>query len=269
MPRLSELLKGSSIAQLYYGGSGTGKTNYCGSAGSDSVGINIGGGLSTIQSDRFKKAYNNADPVIETVIEPAVPDTAKAFDEVCDHMDRYLDDPTLLSTYNTIWVDDITALRRFALNKGLEINQKLGKSKSAGLSKLYDVSVTTVQDYAIEMSLIEQFVVHYIGKCRERNKHLIMTAHERINFNAPTTMGAEPTVSSIKPGFTGRTFPDAVTGHFDLVWHAEKLGGGEQIRYRARTVGDGSLTAHTKIGTFPTIYENPNFLEVIRKIQGV
>lgn len=265
MPRLSELKKGSSIAILFYGGSGCGKTNFCGTAGSRALGINIGGGISTIQSEKFKLANNNPDPIIETITEEAVPDKAIAFDRVCDILDVYLSKQ--LNDFDTVWIDDITALRRFALNKGLEVNQKLGKSKSRAIGKEYDVVVSTVQDYGIEMSLMEQFVIEYISICRSANKHLIMTAHERINFNAPTAIGAEPTVSSIKPGFTGRTFPDAVTGHFDLVWHAEKLGGGEQIKYRARTVGDGSLTAHTKIGVFPTILEKPNFLEVVKKIQ--
>jgi hypothetical protein len=119
------------------------------------------------------------------------------------------------------------------------------------------------------MSLMEQFVIHYISRCKELNKHLIMTAHQRISYNPPTTIGGEQTIANIKPGFTGKTFPDYITGFFDLVWHAEKLGGGEQIKYRARTSGDSALTAHTKIGSFPTLLENPNFQSVVKSIQMV
>jgi hypothetical protein len=119
------------------------------------------------------------------------------------------------------------------------------------------------------MDLVEKFVLTYIRMCKEAHKHLIMTAHERITFNPPTSLGAEPTINHIKPGFTGRTFPDAVTGHFDLVWHAEKIGGGEQIKYRMRTLGDSSLTAHTKWGgIFPTLLESPKFLDVVAKIRN-
>jgi hypothetical protein len=266
MPRLSDLEIGESIIQLYYGGSGTGKTTYCGSAGSRSLIINIGGGLTSIQSSAWRKLHPNHNPFVETIVEEGQPKVAKAFDQVCDIMDTYL--KAHGDEIDTFIIDDITALRRFAMNKGLEVNQKLGRSKSKNTSDQYDVNIITVQDYNLEMQLIEQFVVEYIGICRAAKKHLIMTAHERITYNTPQTIGAEPTVSSIKPGFTGRTFPDAVTGYFDLVWHAEKLGGGERINYRARTIGDGSLTAHTKFrGIFPVIYENPDFLDVVKKIQ--
>ena len=265
--KLSDMPLGSSVIQLFYGGSGVGKTNYCGTAGSRALIINIGGGLATLQSPYFRKLNPNYDPFVETIIEEAIPDNARAFDDVCTIIDKYLKEKN--AEFDTLIIDDITALRRFAMNKGLELNQKLNKSKSLATSKLHDAPQIAIQDYAAEMSLVEQFVIEYIGICRRENKHLIMTAHERITFNPPSNLGGEPTISTIKPGFTGRTFPDAVTGHFDLVWHGEKLGGGEQIKYRARTVGDSALTAHTKWrGLFPTIYENPNFLDVISKIRG-
>lgn len=264
--RLSELTRGSSIIQLAYGGSGTGKTYYAGTAGSRTLFMNIGGGIATLQAKAYRDKFKNFDPLIETIGEDSVPSSAKAFDQVCTLLDKYLE--TQSDEFDTIVIDDITALRRFALNKGLEINQKLGKSKSAGMSRMYDVPVVAVQDYGIEMQLIESFVLEYIRIARESNKNLIMTAHERINFNPPAAVGAEPTVSSIKPGFTGRTFPDAVTGHFDLVWHFEKMGSGEQIKYRARTLGDSGLTAHTKwSGIFKTLEDSPNFLEVVKRIQ--
>lgn len=267
MPRLSEMPQGASVTCLYYGGSGVGKTNFCGTAGSRALGINIGGGLATIQNPNFRKRHPNVNPIIETIFEESIPVKATAFDAVGDVLDSYMNDPVKLDEVDTFWVDDITALRRFAMNKGLEVNQQLNKSKSLAAAQKHDFLVVAVQDYQAEMSLMEQFVIHYVSRCKELNKHLIMTAHQRVTYNPPTAIGGEQTVNNIKPGFTGKTFPDYITGNFDLVWHAEKLGGGEGIKYRARTVGDNSLTAHTKIGLFPTLLENPNFLDVVKKIR--
>lgn len=266
MPRLNDIERGTSIIMLAYGGSGVGKTHFCGSAGSRSLIINIGGGIATLQSKGFRNNNKDYNPFIETISEDAVPTAAKAFDEVCNVIDQYLSKQS--GDFDTIIVDDVTALRRFAMNKGLEINQKLGKSKSASTSKMFDIPIVAVQDYGIEMQLMESFTLEYIRLCKEANKHLIMTAHERVSFNTPTSIGGEPTINSIKPGFTGRLFPDAVTGHFDLVWHFEKMGGGEQIKYRARTIGDNNLTAHTKwSGIFSILEPNPNFLDIIKKIK--
>jgi hypothetical protein len=97
MPRLSDMIPGASVVCLYYGGSGMGKTEFCGTAGSRALGINIGGGLATLQSEKFKLRHPNCDPIIETVAEESIPDKALGFDAVGDIIDKYLNDPKLLA----------------------------------------------------------------------------------------------------------------------------------------------------------------------------
>lgn len=264
MPRLSDMPVGSSVIQLVYGPSGSGKTEYCGTAGSRAGIVNCGLGIVTLQSKGFKSRHPNVNPIVETVIEEAIPDKAEGFDKVCDLADKFLDDPEI----DTLIIDDVTALRRFALNKGLEINQSTGKSQSLGTSRAKEAIIIAVQDYGIEMSLVEQFVITYAGLCREKNKHFLLIAHERVTYNKPAQIGGVATVNSIRPGFTGQTFPDSVTGHFDLVWHMECQGSGDRILYKARTAGDSALVAKTRwSGLFPVLVDNPNFLKVVQTIR--
>jgi hypothetical protein len=266
MPRLSELPIGESVTSLFYGATGSGKTELVGTAGSRNGIVNCGLGIVTLQSPGFKKRHPGINPKVETVTEDVLPDNATGFDKVCDVMDQFMADDEI----DIVSVDDVTALRRFALNKGLELNQKEDRSKSLTKSRAAGVVMKAVQDYGIEMDLVEQFVIHYASEAKRRNKHLIMTAHERIQYNKPATIGAAPTVDRIRPGFTGQTFPDAVTGHFDIVWYLEAIGSGLQVNYKANTAGGRSLVAKTRwSGLFPPEIWNPNFLNIVKKIREV
>lgn len=262
--RLSDIPPGSSITILAYGAAGTGKTEFCGTAGSRAGIINCGLGIVTLQSPGFKKRHPNVNPRVETIVEEAIPDNAEAFDKVCDVADAFLD----CDDVDTLIIDDVTALRRFALNKGLEINQITGKSQSLVTSKKNSARIVAVQDYGIEMDLIEQFIVEYTGICKAKNKNLIITAHERLTYNKPAQIGAPATLNSTRPGFTGQTFPDQVTQHFDFIWHFFTQGAGERILYKARTAGDSGLVAKTRwSGLFPVIVDNPNFLDIVNKVR--
>lgn len=265
MPRLSDLPVGESVTMLIYGPAGSGKTEFCGTAGDRTLIINTGLGIVTLQSKGFRTRHKS-NPFIETVTEDPIPNAAYGFDKVCDIIDDYLKNHK--DEFDTIIIDDVTALRRFAMNKGLEINQKLNRSKTATTRSQLEVIVPGIQDFSIEMNLIEQFIITYVSIAKENNKHFILTAHERVNYNKPASLGEPPTVNSIRPAFTGQTFPDSVTGHFDCVWHFETMGAGERIMYNARTAGDSALVAKTRwSGVFPVIVKNPNFLEVVAKIR--
>lgn len=246
MPRLNDLPKGESVIGLIYGPAGSGKTDLLGTAGNEALIINIGMGIATLQSQSWKKRNPNCNPIIETILEDAIPNTAEAFDKVCDIIDEYLE--KYRSEIKYLIIDDATALRRFAMNKGLEINQKLGKSNSLSRSKQDDYVAIAVQDYGIEMDLIDKFIIGYTSICRDMGLHFFMSAHERVQYNAPRTIGETPTINSVKPGFTGRTFPDSVTGHFDLVFYTEVKGSGDRAHYQVRTVGDSSLVAKCRFG---------------------
>ena len=268
MPRLNELPLGKSISGIFYGPAKTGKTVLCASAGDRSLFINIGNGIVTLQSDWFRKNYNS-NPIIETITEEYVPNIASGYDRVGDTIEKYLKESE--GEFDTIVIDDATNLRRMAMTKGLELNQQLGKSKTKEIlksNKLVDVIVPTVADYGAEMALIEQFIGTYITLCESKGKNFLMTAHERLTFEKGKNIGDMPTLKKVSPGFTGQTFPDSVTGVFDLVWHMEAVGSGNQTQYRARTKGDESLTAGTRYPElFPTLYVNPKFTDIINAVK--
>lgn len=264
MPRLNDLPRGECVTLLLYGSAGSGKTIFCGTAGNRTLFINIGNGIESLQSKWFKSYCPNSNPIIETIIEDRVPSIAAGFDLVCDTVDKYIKDSS--KDFDTIIIDDVTALRRMAMNKGLEINQTLNRSKTKSLSR--DVIIPTVQDYGVEMNLIDQFIGEYTTSLREKGKHFIMTAHERITYKKGPNIGDIPTIHKISPGFTGQTFPDSVTGMFDLTWHMEAVGSGTNTIYRVRTQGDESLVAKTRhAGLFPTLYTNPKFLDVVNAVK--
>lgn len=266
MPRLDEMSEDRIPTLLLYGNSGTAKTKFIGTAGSDSVIISPAQGIATLQSKWFRETFK-VNPIIEIVDEMPLPDVAKGYDRISDLVEKYLEDLSI----NTIIVDDATNFRRLALNKGLELNEQLNRSGT--LAKMRKIKADTIvrelNDMTMEMSLVESFIKQACTYCKEAKKTFVMTAHERILFNPPAKVGAEDTVKKISPGFTGKTFPDDITGYFDLIWHTEVLGGGNQIHYQIRTQGDSKLVAKTRwAGLFPVIFEKqPLLSEIIQCVK--
>ncbi len=270
MPRLSEIEVGESVVMLVYGPSGSGKTHFAGTAGSRTLIANTGVGIVTLKSPGFKARHPGVDPIVETVYEGILPDKAAGHDQLCDLLDRYLDPKNPeFNEYDTVVIDDATALRRMAMNKALEINADLDKSKSLTASRKHGSLVVAVQDYGEEMAIVDQFITDYIMLCKKHNKHFILLAHERNEYGKAAGIGQPKPLIKTRPGFTGQTFPDSVTGHFDHVWYLETQGGGDRVFYYARTAGDSALTAKTRWdGVFPVRIQNPNFLNVVKTIRG-
>jgi hypothetical protein len=157
------------------------------------------------------------------------------------------------------------------MNKSLEINQKLGRSQSlTKTTKQFDVTIPAVQDYGMEMNLIEQFIIAYTNIAKENGKHLIMTAHQRLTYAKGDKIGDAPVLKKVAPGFTGQTFPDQVSAFFDNVWYAEVVAGGRTGSvFRCRTVGDDVITAKSRNGgVFATVETNPNFLKLVDKLHA-
>ena len=253
MTRLSEHTSHESVTTLLYGGSGTGKTFLAASAGSDTLIITPSNGLATLKSPLFKTICPGIDPIIVVNNEEPMPNRAYGFDKLSDIIDLHLEKHR--DEIKTIVVEDATNMRRMAMNKGLELNQKLGLSKTLGKSK--EVIVPTVQDYGIEMNLIEQFMRYYTVMCKELNINFIVTAHERFTFGKAEGIGGQPPLIAIRPGFTGQTFPEDITGLFDLTWHTEVRGASDRTFYQVRTAGDAVLSAKTRWGgLFPTLIES-------------
>lgn len=268
---------GDSTSWLAYGGSKVGKTVFIGSAGPRTLIINIGDGIAVLQSQWAKERfYKDGYPIITTIREERDQKTgvftrADAFNKVSDAIDIGL--AKLGDRFDTIAVDDATQLRAFAMNKGLEINADFDRSKTLEKAKkLGGYYVVAQQDYAAEMDLIEQFIVGTIALCKQHSKHFILTAHERHIFKkvrdqSGKVMGEE--IDKIRPAFTGKTFPDDVTGIFDLVWNFTAARTGQGTVYRAYTEDSMTIKAGTRFpGVFKSLEVNPNFLDAVRRIKA-
>jgi hypothetical protein len=265
--RANDVPDEESVLLLLYGASGCGKTRFCISGGDRTLIINTGNGLATLGSPDVKKLGN---PLIVNVFEEYDPKTgifktAKAFDMVCDILDKYITDPNI----DTICIDDATFLNKLANNKALEINNAESKSKSLLASSKHGLIMMAVQDWGTQMNIIDWFLATYTPQFKKAGKHFILTAHERLTFKKGEKIGDAPELIKVTPGFVGQTFPDNVPAYFDWVWHAESVSGGESIRYRFRTVGDETLIAKTRQGgVFPVLVSDCNFLNLLKTLKG-
>lgn len=276
--KLSELPPGESVIMMGYGAGGSGKTEFLGTGGDRTLIIDTGYGMETLKSTLgFKKRHPDCNPSIVSVEEKMKGrgrvDSATAFDIVCDIIDYTLAHHK--DEFDTIAIDDVTAMRRFAMNKGLEVGQKLGKSQTKAKEEAIGATIYAVQDYGAEMDLINKFVAAYTSIFRSVKKNLIMMAHERVTLVQPKDaqgkplVGGEMVVKDVRPGFTGKTFPDDIIVYFDEVWHFETVGSGDVIVYRARTSGAEDLTAKTRHGgIFKTIIKNPDVRKMLSHIKS-
>ena len=268
---------GDSTSWLVYGGSKVGKTVFIGSAGPRTLIINIGDGIAVLQSQWAKERfYKDGYPIITTIREErdrktGIFTSADAFDKVADAIDIGV--AKFGDRFDTIAVDDATQLRAFAMNKGLEVNADFNRSKTLEQArKGGGAFVPAVQDFGAEMDLIEQFIVGTISLCKQYSKHFILTAHERhifkkIRDQTGKVVGEE--IDKIRPAFTGKTFPDDVTGIFDLVWNFTAARTGQGTVYRAYTEDSMSIKAGTRFpGVFKSLEVNPNFLDAVRRIKA-
>lgn len=268
--RLDTIKSGKSVVMMIYGAAKTGKTYFMGTAGSRTLFINNGAGMETFKSPLFTQKVG-ANPLIVTINEAiddnGLPVAAKAFDEMADSITFALEN--FSEEFDTICIDDSTAARRHAMYKGLEINQKLGKSKTLKeVVEKFDVVSAAVQDYGMEMSIILQFLVWLIEEAKKHEKHLIVGAHERHTFAKGEKIGDSPTIKRIRPGFTGQTMPDDIGGLWDILAHSEVVGGGSNLIYRLRFSGDEIIQAGSRYGgIFETVESNCNFLEMVKRIE--
>lgn len=239
-----------SVIAMFYGKGGVGKTQLGGSVGRDGLIVMVGAGEMTLSSPEYKKKYPvEKRPRITYIREEIDRKTgfftdAKAFDKVRDTTDFFLDTPD----FKTLVIDDATAFRKFALNVAIQSNASLrasDKETSFDKGKRLGFPIIEMDDFQKEMNLIEWYLSNVIPECRERKKNLILIAHERHVFDPPKKQGDQPSLKFIKPGFTGKTFPDTVTAMFDLVWRMEVVNG---TVFRAYTQPTLQYDAKTRWG---------------------
>lgn len=267
-----------SVTLLLWGAAKTGKTDFSGSAGERSLYIDVGKSAETFHAKGFKERRGTFKGFYRKVEEVAakenyvMPDTATAYDQVCDIIDKALE--VMPDKFDVVIVDEATAFRRYAMNKALEINQGMNKSQAGANSKKWDMVLPGVQDYGSEMSLVSQFIAGTIDLLKRHNKHFILVAHERALFESVTDSktGKKTETDIVKklvPAFTGKKDIDAIANMFDCVFHTEKARSGETEVFRIRTQGDDGLVAgHRYSGVFQPIETNLTFPRMIERIKA-
>ncbi|SRR6266576_1533779 len=277
--RLADIKPADTLTALVYGGSKTGKTWFAGTTGSRTLYISTGDGIDTIKSPLFKSLYPNFNPIVVDIREKldvtGIPATgiSEAFALMCDAIDYAFD--TIGDQFDVVVVDELSATRRHALFKGLELSQSMGRSRTWDKTKLNKIILPAGQDFGAEMSLIEQFLTGTISICERAKKHFLVLAHQRYLLEKPRDEKGNPIfgepaqIKEIRPAVTGAQFPDTISALFDNVWHAEKVGGGDQgTAYRLRFYGDEKTVAGSRhAGVLPTISINPNFMEILEAIR--
>ena len=266
--RLSLLPKSESIAVLGYGGSGVGKTWFAGTAGDRTAIVDCGQSpLDTLKSRAFIETIGKIDPLIVPIRErlnsKRIP-LGKAFDEMCRATDylltKHLDD------FDTLIWDNSSAVRRFAMIRGIVINKEQDLSQSQTKLESYKIPIIAIQDYKMEMQIMEWAINTYIDACKAEKKNFIVLAHRREIFRRSSKIGDQPTLIGIRPDFTGEKSVDVIPAPFDEVWYFEIAGGGQ---YRMRTKGTDIIIAKTTAGAGPLneFEVNPHFLKLLKRIR--
>ena len=266
--RLSLIPKSESIAVLSYGGSGVGKTWFAGTAGDRTAIVDCGQSpLDTLKSRLFIERVGKVDPLIVPIRErlnsQRIP-LGKAFDEMCRATDylltRHLDD------FDTLIWDNSSAVRRFAMIRGLVINKEQDLSQSQTKLESYKIPIIAIQDYKMEMQMMEWAINTYIDACKAEKKNFIVLSHRREIFKKGPKIGDQPILIGIRPDFTGEKSVDVIPAPFDEVWYFEIAGG----QYRMRTKGTDIIIAKTTAGagTLKEFEINPHFLKLLERIRS-
>lgn len=261
--RLSSYTPGEAWIKLIYAGTKAGKTFYAGGSGR-ALFLNIGDGMETLLHPAFTNKYPKAkDEVIVVDIRERNPQgIAEAFEMVLEVINHAFN--KLENQFDVVVLDEVTAFRRIVINKAMTLNTRQGGRKLSTI----DFVKKEIDDYNIEMQMIEWFLGKMVPFFKERGKHFIMLAHERQIYGKPAKIGDEAPLIKVVPGFTGKTFPDQITAFFDDVWRMEVVGSGSNRVYRAITAGSERSPAGSRHGgVFDVAIQNPDFKTNLAKIK--
>lgn len=268
--RLGDRKPGQSWILLIYGASGTGKTWFCGTAGEKTLFLNIGNGMETLSSPLFLSKYPSAKDIIYVDITARMAGEVaadKAFDIITDAIDVAL--AKHADKFDTIVLDDATYLRKMAMNKAMTLNTAARTNKTGRYDPTESFVSADVQDYKVEMNMIEWFLATYTPKLREANKHFVMTAHERMTFGKAPKIGDDAPLLRVMPGFTGKTFPDVIPAYFDDVFRTEVVGSEMNRVYRFSTAGNEMQSGKSRhAGVFENVEKSPEFRKLLARIQN-
>lgn len=259
--KLEEVKHSSSITTLLYGPSKSGKTWFAGTAGSRQLYVYFQRtkGVATLKSPLFQSRFPNTEPITVEV---------RKFDEIIMAIEYALD--KFRDEFDVVTIDEVTGLRKLAMLKGLELSSNTRRSRTQERMKNEDdFFAPGIQDYGMEMALVEWFIQRTVEVLEEQGKHVLVLAHERRTFVKKDDRSLEYVLYNVRPAFTGRTFPDDITAYFDNVFYQERVGTGSQAAHRTRLFGDDIILAGTRYaGAFKyDVIPNFSFPEMVRAIQ--
>ncbi len=260
---------------LLYGGFGTGKTFTAGTMPGQILFIIFGGEneLKTLRSKHFKEKHPEKEGMIsyefvkESLGKRGTFTSADAYDWACDKLDEALEAERKGDyKFDSLVVDAATGLRKYGMNKAIELTYDLAQSKDkTALKRLRDsgVIVPQDQDWGMEQSLTDKF----LNWCYELEKHLCLVTHEwRVEKHNRGTR--ETTLTGVSPLFTGKHRQE-IPQMFDNVWRMTVEGAERSRIFTAQTVGDEIHDAKTRLGGIVDIHwRDPNLEEAINKFQA-
>lgn len=259
---------------LLYGLGGSGKTFAAGTMPGTVYFIVFGGQneVKTLRSPDFRNKHPQKeghlffDYAVEEIGARGHFVSAAAYDMACDLIDEALAlEAAGDFQFDSIVIDSATGLRRFGMNKAIEVNfgRAIGKDKTS-LQRLRDSNIIIPgdNDYMSEMSLTIQFM-DWIFRLP---KHVCVCTHEWQVKQRDRKTG-DSQVTSRLPLFTGKN-REEIPGMFDNVWHIRPKPTGRGILSEAITVPDEFTFAKTRMGgILAPIERDPNLSEIIERMK--
>lgn len=262
LTRASQLTKIEGVQIFVYGANGVGKTAESAAVcGDRTVVITDGNGRATIRSKWWREKYK-CDPIVLEVKADETPTIPKLFDNLRNMTDELIDKHS--SDWDAIVYDDLNTLRLSARNKAVDLNGTKGKSQTsneAKSGKFKDIIIPAIQDFGLEMGLVESFLRETTTYLREAGKHCIINAHERLYTKEGTN-----TIYAIKPLLTGKDTPDTIPGIFDLVWYMRVIGSGQNTVREYITDTEAGIMAKTRWGGLFKQNERSSLKDVVARI---
>lgn len=162
----------------------------------------------------------------------------------------------------TIILDSLTSFSFLAMNKGLELNAKIGakgKSQSLSFARTNHFMNLTQADFGSQMNVIQQVFDKLTSNRVE--KHVVILAHEKQTKSKDGEM-----VIRREPLITGDALRGNIGRWFDDVWFLEVVGTGEDATRRLLPYSDITrLGAKSRSGLEQAI-DDPTYEKIMTAI---
>lgn len=176
-----------------------------------------------------------------------------------------------IGTWNTLVIDPITTISRYAMTAGLEISGKYPKvekpySESGKHTKASGVLLIGIQDYKPAQSFVQQFVDFLRKVAKEHRKWVVLIAHEHDKTKPSEKIGEEPALVGVEPEFFGKQRHE-ITKEIDEVYHINNWGTKDKPNFKIQTVKDGFTLAKSRFGCLD-VKEEPNYQTIRKKVEA-